>query len=47
MVVRGKQYLFTDPWISIAPGIAILVIVLAFNFLGDGLRDAIDPYLKE
>ena len=47
MVVRGKQYLFTDPWISIAPGTAILVIVLAFNFLGDGLRDAIDPYLKE
>lgn len=47
MVVRGKKYLFTQPWLSIAPGIAILVIVLAFNFLGDGLRDSIDPYMKE
>jgi peptide/nickel transport system permease protein/oligopeptide transport system permease protein len=32
--------------VAIAPGIAILVTVLAFNFLGDGLRDALDPYLK-
>ncbi|MFZ4618744.1 MAG: ABC transporter permease, partial [Rectinemataceae bacterium] len=34
------------PWVAIAPGIAILITVLAFNFLGDGLRDALDPYLK-
>lgn len=47
MVVNGKQWLFSEPWIAIAPGVAILVIVLAFNFLGDGLRDAIDPYMKE
>lgn len=47
MVVNGKQWLFSEPWIAIAPGIAILIIVLAFNFLGDGLRDAIDPYMKE
>ncbi|MCI6886501.1 MAG: ABC transporter permease [Lachnospiraceae bacterium] len=47
MVVRGKKYLFTEPWLSIAPSVAIMVIVMAFNFLGDGLRDVIDPYLKE
>lgn len=47
MVVHGKQWLFNEPWVSIAPGVAILILVLAFNFLGDGLRDAIDPYMKE
>lgn len=47
MVVKGKKYLFTEPWLSIAPSIAIMIIVLAFNFLGDGLRDVMDPYLKE
>ena len=47
MVVRGKKYLFSDPWLSIVPGVAILIIVLAFNFLGDGLRDTLDPYMKE
>lgn len=47
MVVNGKQWLFSEPWVAIAPGIAILILVLAFNFLGDGLRDAIDPYMKE
>jgi len=47
MVVNGKQWLFSEPWIAIAPGLAILIVVLAFNFLGDGIRDAIDPYMKE
>ncbi|MEW9122993.1 MAG: ABC transporter permease [Thermotaleaceae bacterium] len=47
MVSNGKEYLFNAPWVAISPGIAILVIVLAFNFLGDGLRDALDPYLKQ
>ncbi len=47
MVSDGKQFLFTDPWIAIAPGVAILIIALAFNFLGDGLRDILDPYMKE
>jgi ABC-type dipeptide/oligopeptide/nickel transport system permease subunit len=46
MVSNGREYLFNAPWVAIAPGIAILVCVLAFNFLGDGLRDALDPYLK-
>lgn len=47
MVNNGKKFLFTNPTMALAPGIAILIIVLAFNFLGDGLRDAIDPYMKE
>jgi peptide/nickel transport system permease protein len=47
MVVNGKQWLFSEPWIAISPGVAILIFVLAFNFVGDGLRDAIDPYMKE
>lgn len=46
MVSEGQQYLFKAPWASIMPGFAILLIVLAFNFTGDGLRDAMDPYLK-
>lgn len=46
MVSQGKQYAYMCPWLILAPGLAILVIVMAFNFLGDGLRDAIDPYMK-
>jgi len=47
MISRGKEYLFSAPWVAISPGIAILLIVLAFNYLGDGLRDALDPYMKQ
>jgi ABC-type dipeptide/oligopeptide/nickel transport system permease subunit len=47
MVSNGKEYIFNAPWVAISPGVAILIIVLAFNFLGDGLRDAIDPYMKQ
>jgi len=42
----GSIYLETNPYIAIFPGLAIIVIVLAFNFFGDGLRDALDPKLK-
>jgi peptide/nickel transport system permease protein len=47
MASSGREYLFNAPWIAIVPGIAILITVLAFNFLGDGVRDALDPYLKD
>ena len=47
MISNGKEYLFSAPWVSIFPGFAILIVVLAFNFLGDGLRDALDPYMKQ
>lgn len=47
MVYRSKKYLSQTPVATLSPGVAILILVLAFNFLGDGLRDAIDPYLKD
>jgi len=43
MIRDGTQYLTTAPWISIYPGLAILITVLAFNLLGDGMRDIMDP----
>ena len=46
MVNQSKQFLFTQPWLALAPCIAIMIVVLAFNFLGDGLRDVLDPYMK-
>ena len=46
MVNQSKQFLFTQPWLALAPCIAIMIVVLAFNFLGDGLRDAFDPKMK-
>lgn len=46
MVNVGRQYLYSNPWLSLAPSAAIMLIVLAFNFLGDGLRDVLDPHLK-
>lgn len=42
----GSSYLETAPYLAIFPGLAIIVIVLSFNFFGDGLRDATDPRLK-
>ena len=43
MIAGGREYLSTCPWLIFAPGIALMVTVLAFNFLGDGLRDILDP----
>ncbi|PAV27662.1 peptide ABC transporter permease [Virgibacillus profundi] len=41
----GSMYLETNPYLAIFPGIAIVLLVLSFNFFGDGLRDALDPKL--
>ena len=46
LVSTGKDYLFQAPMFAVAPGVAILLAVLAFNFVGDGLRDALDPSMK-
>lgn len=46
MVNTGRQFLYSQPWLSLSPSIAIMLLVLAFNFLGDGLRDVLDPHLK-
>lgn len=42
----GSQYLETYPYLAIYPGLAIILLVLSFNFLGDGIRDATDPRLN-
>ena len=47
MIRDGTQHLTNAPWISLFPGLAILVTVLAFNLVGDGLRDILDPKLYE
>jgi peptide/nickel transport system permease protein len=46
MVNSGYPYLLSDPLLSIAPGLAIMLVVLAINMVGDGLRDALDPRLR-
>jgi peptide/nickel transport system permease protein len=46
MVNTGYQYLLTNPVLSFAPGLAIMLVVFAFNMVGDGLRDALDPRLR-
>lgn len=45
MLSSARSYLEVNPWLSIFPGLAIMVVVLGFNFLGDGLRDILDPRL--
>ncbi len=47
MVADGREYLRTAWWITVVPSIAILLIVLALNFLGDWLRDRLDPRLRQ
>ena len=46
LVNDGYKYLMTRPVISLAPGLVIVIVVYAFNMVGDGLRDAIDPRLR-
>lgn len=43
----GSDYLETQPYLAIYPGLAIIALVLSFNFLGDGLRDALDPKMTQ
>lgn len=46
IINNGQQLLYTRPWVSIAPGIMIVLTVLSLNVLGDGVRDALDPRAK-
>jgi peptide/nickel transport system permease protein len=45
MLSTARTYLEVDPWLSVFPGLGIMLVVLGFNFLGDGLRDILDPRL--
>jgi len=46
MLSGGRNYMLSDIWLATIPGLGILVTVLGFNLLGDGLRDALDPRLR-
>lgn len=47
MLIAGKQTLGSAWWLSVFPGLAILVTVLGYNLLGEGIRDALDPRIKD
>ena len=43
MISNGRTYITSAPWVIIVPGVALMITVLAFNFMGDGIRDIFDP----
>jgi peptide/nickel transport system permease protein len=47
MLNSARSYMERAPWLAVAPGLAIMIVVLGFNFLGDGLRDVLDPQLRD
>jgi peptide/nickel transport system permease protein len=47
MLSDSKQYLMQAPWTLFFPGVAIMLVVLGFNLMGDGLRDVLDPKMKQ
>jgi peptide/nickel transport system permease protein len=47
LLYDGKDFLTLTPWLVIWPGLFISLTVLSINFLGDGLRDAMDPRLRD
>jgi len=46
MLAQSQNYMFQHPWLPLVPGIPLVLVSLGFNFIGDGLRDALDPRLK-
>jgi peptide/nickel transport system permease protein len=46
MLATGRSFMLTAPWIATFPGLAILVTVIGFNLIGDGMRDLLDPRLR-
>jgi peptide/nickel transport system permease protein len=46
MLAQSRSYMFQHPWLPLVPGIMLVLVSLAFNFIGDGMRDALDPRLK-
>jgi peptide/nickel transport system permease protein len=47
ILASGRQFLFDAPWLTLIPGVAILIVVLAFNLFGEGLREVLNPKLRE
>jgi peptide/nickel transport system permease protein len=46
MASDGRDVLLSAPWVSLTPGATIVIVAVALNFAGDGLRDALDPRLR-
>ena len=46
ILTDGKGFIFDAPWLFVIPGMAIFVVVLAFNLVGEGLREALNPKLR-
>jgi peptide/nickel transport system permease protein len=46
MIMEGRALFFSAPWVALAPGVALTLTVIAFNLVGDGLRDALDPAVR-
>ena len=46
MIAAGQDFMWTAPHMTVIPGIAIMLVVFAFNVVGDGLRDALDPNME-
>jgi peptide/nickel transport system permease protein len=46
IIAEGRQFLTEYPWLSILPGMLMITVVLAYNLVGDRLRDALDPRLR-
>ena len=46
ILADGKNFIFDAPWLFFIPGVAIFIIVLAFNLLGEGMREALNPKLR-
>ena len=47
IISTGKEFIFDAPWLTFIPGFAILIVVLSFNLFGEGLRDILNPKLRE
>ena len=47
MLAENRDYILLAPWILLFPGLAIMLTVLGFNILGDGIRDLLDPRLRK
>jgi peptide/nickel transport system permease protein len=46
LAAAGYGHIFEAPWLIVFPGLTMLIIALAFNLVGDGLRDVLDPKLR-
>ena len=47
MIAEAREHMFRSPWPILVPGIAIALVAIAFNLLGDGLRDILNPHAQE